>query len=165
MNKLQLLEQEMEATREQFLALLASIPESAYSLPTDNSAWTIGDILYHLTLGPKALILEIWMILHARGLFQFALNHFPSKTFNRLNARFSRRSNNVTRAKLIELYEAAHTNVLATLRKTREEDLSKSVVYPAELEAMLAGETSVEKLFHYVKNHFEAHRASIRRKP
>ena len=164
MNKKQLLEQEIVATREQFLALLNSIPESDYNLPTDNPAWSVGDMLYHITLGPQALTLEIWMIVHARRLFQFTMRHFPSNLFNRLNARLSRRANRVSRAKLIQLYEAAHTGTISTLHKTREEDLGKSVIYPAELEAMLAGETSVEKLFHYVKNHLEAHRASIRGK-
>ena len=164
MNKKQLLEQEIKQTRGQFLALLDSIPESDYALPTDNPAWSVGDMLYHLTLGPQALSLEVWMIVHARGLFQFTMNYFPSKLFNRINARFSRRGNKVTRARLVKLYEAGHAKVAASLRKTREEDLQKSVVYPAELEAMLAGETSVERLFHYVKDHFEAHRNSIYQK-
>jgi hypothetical protein len=161
MDKKQLLEQEIKETREKFLTLLDSIPESDYNLPTDNPAWSVGDMLYHITLGPRALVLEIWMIVHARGLFQFTMRHFPSNLFNRVNARLSRQSNKISRAKLIELYEAAHTNILASLRKTREEDLEKSIIYPAELEAMLAGETSVEKLFHYVKDHFEAHRSAI----
>jgi hypothetical protein len=163
MNKMQLLEQEMEETRKQFLALLDSIPESDYNLPTNNPAWSVGDMLYHVTLGPQALSFEIWMIIHARGLFQFTMRYFPSKLFNRINARFSRRGNKITCATLINLYEAGHTKVIASLRKTREEDLQKSIIYPADLEAMLAGKTSVERLFHYVKDHFEAHRNSIRK--
>jgi hypothetical protein len=163
MNKFQLLEQEMEETRERFLALLNSIPEADYNLPTDNPAWSVGDILYHITLGPQALALEIWMIIHARGLFQFTMRHFPSNLFNRVNARITRQGKRVTRTKLIQLYESAHAGLIARLHQTREEDLNKSVIYPAEMEAMLAGETSVEKLFHYVKDHFEAHKNSIRK--
>ncbi len=164
MNQKQNLEREIQQTREQFLALINSIPEADYALPTDNPAWSIGDMLYHITLGPRALSLEIWMIIHARGLFQFTMKTFPSNLFNRLNARFVRRGNRITRAGLIKGYEAAHASVIASLKQTRQEDFEKSVIYPAELEALLAGETSVERLFHYVKEHFEAHQVDISQK-
>ena len=150
-------------TREKFLALLDSIPESDYSLPTDNPAWTVGDVLYHITLGPHALSFEIWMIIHARGLFQFGMNIFPTKFFNKVNASFARRGNRINRQMLIKAYEAGHASVRSSLRRTREEQMKLSVVYPADLEAMLAGEVTVERLFHYVKNHFEAHANQIKR--
>ena len=35
--------------------------------------------------------------------------------------------------------------------------MQKSVVHPAEFVAELAGDCSVERLFHYVKEHFEVH--------
>jgi len=50
------------------------------------------------------------------------------------------------------------------LRRTREEQMKLSVVYPADLEEMLAGDCSVERLFHYVKDHFEAHADQIKSK-
>lgn len=151
------LAQELHETHEKFLALLKSIPEADYSLPTDNPAWTVGDVLYHITLGPRALSFEIWMIIHARGLFQFGMNTFPAKFFNKVNAHFVQRGNRISRQMLIETYEAGHAGIRSRLRRTREEDMQKSVVYPADLETMLAGECSVERLFHYVKDHFEAH--------
>ncbi len=161
MNKKQTIEEELIQTRKQFLALLNSIPESDYALPTNNSAWSVGDMLFHIALGPQALSLEIWMIIHMRRFFQLVMNLFPSKLFNMANARFARRGNRVSRASLVKRYESAHAKVIASLKQTREEDLSKYISYPAELEPMLAGETSVERLFHYVKDHFEAHRDSI----
>lgn len=164
MNKKQMLEKEIHQTREQFLTLINSIPEADYPLPTDNPAWSVGDLLYHITLGPRALSLEIWMTIHARGLFQLTMKYFPSNLFNRLNAQFARRGNRITRADLIKGYEAAHASVITSLKRTRVEDFQRSIIYPIELEPLLAGETSVEKLFHYVKNHFEAHRNSIYRK-
>ena len=153
---------EIRETREKFLALLDSISEADYSLPVDNPAWTVGDILYHIALGPHALAFEIWMIIHARGLFQFGMNTFPSKFFNKVNARFGQRGNRINRQMLIKAYEAGHASVRSSLRRTREEDMQKSVVYPAELEEMLAGECSVERLFHYVKDHFEVHANQIK---
>jgi hypothetical protein len=148
---------EIQETRGKFLALLEATPESDYSLPTRNPAWTVGELLFHITLGPHALAFEIWMILHARGLFQFGLNTLPFKLFNRVNARFARRGARITRLGLIKAYGKAHTVIRSRLRRTREEDFQKSVSYPAALEASLAGEVTVERLFHYVKEHFAAH--------
>lgn len=150
-------------TRERFRALLDSIPESEYELPTDNPAWTVGDILFHITLGPRALAFEIWMIVHARGFFQFVMAHFPSRLFNRVNAWFGRRSR-VSRQGLLKAYEAGHAIIRSRLRRTREEDFSKSVVYPASFVAEIAGEVTVERLFRYVKGHFEVHEAALRGK-
>jgi len=162
MNIKQSLAQEIQVTREKFLALLESIPEADYFLPTDNPAWTVGDVLYHITLGPRALALEIWMIIHARGLFQFGMKYFPSKFFNKVNARFAQQENRINRQMLIKAYEAGHASVRSRLRRTREEQMKLSVVYPAEFVSELAGEVSVERLFHYVKDHFEAHAKQLR---
>ncbi len=153
---------EIRDTHEKFLALLESIPESDYSLPTDNPAWTVGDILYHVTLGPRALSLEIWMIVHMRGLFQVGMKYFPSKLFNRVNAIFARRGKRINRQMLIKAYQAGHAGIRSRLRRTREGDMQKSVVYPAEFVSELAGEVSVERLFGYVKGHFEVHSKQLK---
>ncbi len=151
------IQQEMEETRVRFLALLNSIPESDYSLPTDNPAWVVGDILHHITLGPRALAMEIWMTLHMRGLFEFGMKIFPSKLFNRINEKFAQRGERVSRQSLTKAYGKSHAAIRSRLRRTREEDFIKSVVYPAGFVSDLAGEITVEHLFRYVKKHFEAH--------
>jgi hypothetical protein len=159
----EILEQEIEETRERYIALVNSIPESDYSLATDNPAWTMGDILYHITLGPHALSLEIWMIVNARGLFQLGMKYFPSRLFNRVNAIFTQRGKRINRQTLIKAYEAGHAGIRSRLRRTREEDMQKSVVYPVEFVSELAGEVSVERLFRYVKGHFEVHSNQLKR--
>ncbi len=159
----QILAQELQETRVKFLALLESIPEADYAQPTDNPAWTVGDILYHVTLGPRALSFEIGMIVHVRGLFQLGMKYFPSKLFNRANARFARRGKRINRQMLIKAYEAGHAGIRSRLRRTREGDMQKSVVYPAEFVSELAGEVSVERLFRYVKGHFEVHSKQLKR--
>lgn len=153
---------EIEETHLEFLALLESIPESDYALPTDNPAWTVGDILYHVTLGPQALSLEIWMIVHMRRLFQVGMKYFPSKLFNNINARFARRGKRINRQVLIKAYEAGHAGIRSRLRRTREADMQKSVVYPADFVSELAGEVSVERLFRYVKGHFDVHSRQLK---
>jgi hypothetical protein len=159
----EILEQEFEVTRERYIALVNSIPESDYSLPTNNPAWAVGDVLYHVTLGPHALSFEIWMITYMSGLFQLGMNIFPNKFFKKVNARFARRGRRINRHMLIKAYEAGHTGIRSRLRRTREEDMQKSVVYPAEFVSELAGEVSVERLFRYMKGHFEVHRNQLKR--
>lgn len=163
MNKTEL-EKELDETHRRFIALLESIPEADYPLPTNNPAWTVGDILYHITLGPRALALEIWMTVHATGLYNFLMRHFPSRFFNKVNAWFgSGRSQRVNRQSLLKAYGKAHTTIKSGLRRTREEDLLKVAVYPLDYVSDLKGEVSVERLFRYVTGHFEEHEQALRK--
>jgi hypothetical protein len=162
MNK-QDIEQELEETHRRFVGLVNSIPETDYTLPTDNPAWTVGDILHHITLGPLALALEIWLTIHATGLYNFSMRHFPSRFFNSVNAWFgSGRSGRVSRQGLLKAYGKAHAVIRSRLRRTREEDLAKSVVYPDDYVSDLKGEVSVERLFRYVTGHFEEHERALK---
>ena len=143
MNLKQTLAQELQETHGKFLILVNSIPESDYSLPTDNPAWTVGDMLFHITLGPRALAFEVWMIAHAHGLFQFGLKILPFGLFNQANARLARRGSRISRQMLVKAYEAGHAGIRSRLRRTREGDFQKSVVYPVEFSAELAGEVKL----------------------
>src|SRR5215204_1998355 len=155
------LTQELEATRQNFQNLLDSIPESLYVHPSDNPAWTIGDVLNHITIGLPAIRVELWMINHARGLFQFVLNDTTSKLINWVNAPFARRGGRVTHQRLIKAYEAGHAGLISSLRRMREEDFGKSINYPVAFVSELAGVVTVERLFHYVKLHFDVHKSQI----
>jgi hypothetical protein len=55
--------QEIEATREAFYKLLASIPDEAFSLPSDNPVWTMGEVLFHMTLAPRFLTADLRLII------------------------------------------------------------------------------------------------------
>ncbi len=158
------LEVQLEDTHRRFIELVNSIPEEKYSLPTDNPAWTVGDILFHITLGPTALALEVWMLTHAPGLFGFVMRNFPSRFFNSVNAWFGRgQSRRVSRQGLLKAYGKAHTAIKSELRRTREEDLVKMVVYPPDFVSDLTGEVTPERLFRYVTGHFEEHERALRR--
>lgn len=157
------LEQQLDETYRRFTALVESIPEADYNLPTGNPAWTVGDILFHITLGPQAIALEVWMIVYARGLFGFVMRNFPSRLFNSVNAWFGRgRSQRVSRQGLLKAYGKAHTVIKSRLRRTREEDLVKSVVYPPDFVSDLAGEVTPERLFRFVTGHFEEHERALK---
>jgi len=155
------LHEEMETTRQNFHHLVDSVPEALYVHPSANRHWTIGDALFHITLGPPALRFEIWMIRHAPGLFQLVMNYPVSKLFNRINALFARQGKRVTRPMLIKAYENGHAGLVSSLKRTGEDDFEKSITYPAEFVSELAGEVTVERLFRYVKLHFDLHAEQI----
>ena len=73
---------DLESTRQNFHQLLDSVPKALYVHPSENQAWTIGDVLYHLTVGPIAIRFEIWLIRNAPWLFRFALNDLTSRLIN-----------------------------------------------------------------------------------
>ena len=156
------LAQDLETTRRDFHHLLESVPESLYHHPSDNPAWTVGDVLYHITLGPPALRFEIWMLRRARGLYRLALNDQTSIVFNRVNALLARSGGHFTRRSLGRAYDKGHAGILSSLRRTREGDLQKSMVFPKAFVAELAGEVTVERLFRYAGEHFGIHSEQIR---
>src|SRR5258708_1396602 len=98
------LAQELENTHQNFHHLLDSILEALYVHPSDNPAWTIGDALFHITVGLPAIRFEIWMIRYAPWAFN-ALNDTTSKIINWINVPFARRGQRVTRQRLIKAYE------------------------------------------------------------
>jgi hypothetical protein len=158
------LAQELEEAPRGYHHLVDSVPENAYSHPSDNPAWTIGDVLYHITLGPPALQFEIWMIRHMPGLYPLVMNRFVSNVFNRVNAIFTGRPKRINRQMLIQAYEKGHAGLLSSLNRMQEADFHRSVVYPKEFVSELAGDVSIERLFHYVKGHFEIHEDQIRKR-
>ena len=153
--------QELETARQGFHHLLDSVPETFYHQPSDNPAWTIGDVLYHIPLGPPAIRLEIWMICNARGLFQFFLNDFTANLFNRGNALFTRHPKRITRQGLLKAYEAGHAGLLSSLKRMEEKDFQKAVIYPESFVPEIAGKVSIERLFRYAKNHVDIHAEQI----
>ncbi|MEP7136046.1 MAG: DinB family protein [Chloroflexota bacterium] len=156
------LAQQMESTRQNFHHLLDSIPEALYVHPSDNPAWTIGDVLYHITLGPPAIRVEVWMIRHASWLFKYFLNDTTSKIFNWGNALFAQQPKRITRQSLIKAYEAGHAGLMSRLRRVREADFEKSVIYPESFVSELAGVVTIERLFRYVTLHFDVHAKQIK---
>ena len=155
------LAQELEDTRQNFHHLLDSVPEALYLHPSTNPAWTIGDVLYHLTIGLPALRFEIWMIRSTPWMFKI-LNDTTSRIFNWGNALFARQPKRITRQRLSKAYEAGHAGLMSSLRRVREEDFAKLVNYPAAFVSELAGVVTVERLFRYVTLHFEVHEEQIK---
>jgi len=155
------LRQEIEETHQAFHRLLDSIPEEAYALPSDNPAWTIGQVLYHMSLAPRFMILDVQMIGGQRWLYQQVPKLVPKRLFDWLNARLTRYgARNISRQFLADEYDRAHSAVLRVLDTLSEADLVKSLPYP-DWDPLLSGEVTMEYLFGYIRRHFDSHANQI----
>jgi hypothetical protein len=151
---------DLEAAQRGFHHLLDTLPEAAYIHPSLIPGWTNGDVLYHITLGPPAVRFEIALIRNAPWLFK-ALTPATSRLFNRANALFARHPKRITRQRLLKAYEAGHAGLAYGLKRLDESDLGRSVVYPDHFVSELAGVVSIERLYRYIKIHFDVHAGQI----
>jgi len=154
------LEADLESARQNFHHLLDSVPEASYVHPSLIEGWTNGDVLYHITLGPPAIRFEILMIKNVPWVFK-ALNDTTSKLFNWGNALFARHPKRITRQRLIKAYEAGHAGLRSSLRRMDESDFAQSVYYPESFVSEVAGVASIERLFRYIRLHYEVHAKQI----
>ena len=153
---------EMIQTREAFHGLLAEIPDEAFSRPSDNPAWTIGEVLFHMSLAPRFMVTDLRAIIAQGWLARVFAILVPAALFHKLNESFTRYgSRNLNRAFLAEQYEKAHERAMASLESLHETDFQKSLHYPG-YDPMLSGNVTVERLYRYIKLHFEAHERQIR---
>jgi hypothetical protein len=153
--------QEINATRDKYDNLVESIPENAYPLPTDNPAWNVGQILYHMSMAPRNLRRDVKMILGQNWLYRLIPSVVPKKLFDWLNKHLTRYgARKVSQEFLAAEYEKAHKATLKALAEVEDKDFEKSLVYPG-WDPLLSGEITLESLFHYVKKHFDSHAAQL----
>lgn len=158
------LQQEIEETRQAFHALLASIPDEAFDLPSDNPAWTIGEVLYHMSIAPRMLGTDVKMIVKQSWLYKIIPTVIPKKLFDWINKHLTRwGARNLTREFLKEEYDQAHAATLKALDEVDDSDFKKKLNYP-DWDPLLSGEVTLERLFRYVKVHFDSHAAEIRKR-
>ncbi|MEZ4594147.1 MAG: DinB family protein, partial [Chloroflexota bacterium] len=117
----QQLEAEIEETRQRFHHLLASLPDSAFSQPSSNPAWNIGELLYHMSIAPKLMVADVTLILKRPFLLNLLPKLFPERLFHWLNARLTRfGARNLNRQFLATEYDKAHERILQTFRRLDE---------------------------------------------
>jgi hypothetical protein len=104
------------------------------------------------------------MILNAGWLFSTLLNNRTAGIFNWGNALFARQPKRITPATLTQAYDRGHAGLLASLQKMQEADLSRSIKYPESFVEELAGVVTVERLFRYIREHFEVHAGRVHAK-
>lgn len=153
---------ELIQTRDDYHVLLAEVPDEAFSQPSDNPAWTIGEVLFHMSLAPRFMSTDLRIIISRPWMAKVFAVLIPISLFNRLNAFLTRFwSRNLDRSFLAEQYDRAHERAIRSLEGLTEDDFQKSLHYPG-YDPILSGEVTVERLYRYMKLHFEAHAAQIR---
>ena len=65
------------------------------------------------------------------------------------------------KAAIAARYDDAHARTLAALEGIKDEEWAFGVDYP-DWDPMLSGFVSLERLFHYIRLHFDAHAEEIR---
>lgn len=157
------LRQEIESTRAEFHRLLDSLPEEALSLPSDNPAWNIRQVLYHIAIIPRYMIVEVVMIRKQVWVYQLLPRLIPKRLFDWLNAHLTRwGARRVSRQSLANLYDRSYRASLQALDTVPEDDFGKSLNYPL-WDPLLTGDVTVEYLFSYIKRHFDSHAAQIQK--
>ncbi|WP_420643326.1 DinB family protein [Candidatus Leptofilum sp.] len=152
---------EIEVTQAQFHQLLQSIPDEAFGLLSSNPAWTVGELLYHMSIAPRFMVADVKLILQRPFLLKLLPKLFPERLFHWLNARLTRHgARQLNRQFLADEYDKAHERILQTLHSLDEADLQKHVHYP-DWDPLLAGDVSLDYLFGYIKRHFDSHAAEI----
>jgi hypothetical protein len=155
------LRQEIESTRAEFHRLLDSLPEEALSLPSENPAWNIRQVLFHIAIIPRYMIVEVVMIRKQVWLYQLLPRLIPKGLFDWLNAHLTRwGARDLTRQRLAKIYDQSCRAASQALDTVPEDDFGKSLNYPL-WDPLLAGNVTVEYLFGYIKRHFDSHAAQI----
>lgn len=148
---------ELEATRAAFHELLVSIPAEDWHKLTSNQAWTVCELVFHMTVALRMLPEDVRLIRRLGW-----TPRPPASLFNWLNERLTRRgARGLTPEEVGEKYDAAHDGVLRLMDTIRDDEWGKGMDYP-DWDPLLSGHVTLERLFHYPAQHFESHAEQLR---
>lgn len=148
---------ELEATRQAYHALLDSLSEEDWEKPSGNLAWTVGQLMVHMTFAPRMLPADVNLI--RRGGWMPKLPAFLFNWSNVLMTRWAARKETVH--SVGALYDAAHDRALSVLETVQDDEWSLSRNYP-DWDPLLSGTVTLEHLFRYLTLHFEVHAEQVR---
>ncbi len=147
---------ELEATRRAYHELLAEIPDAAWDRPTANAAWTVRQMMFHITLALRFLPADVALMRRGR------MPAVPPWLFNALNEWYTRfMGKRQTRASLAAEYDKRHAAVVSLLETIEPEEWALTGEYP-DINRNLEGTRSMADMFHYISVHFDEHAADIR---
>lgn len=147
---------ELESTRKAFHRLLDQLSDHDLEVQSLNPDWTVGEVLYHMSLAPRNLPNDLALIRRLKR-----LPRIPAGPFNWLNRRLTRfGARDATKESLAEGYDWAHQKTLRALESIQDDEWQRGVDYP-DWDPMLSGYVTVERLFHYISLHFESHARDI----
>jgi hypothetical protein len=103
------------------------------------------------------------MIKNQSWLFHLIPIIMPKRLFDWMNKEMTRfGARNPSPEFLVQEYDKAHISALKALAEVDDDKFSKKVDYP-DWDPLLSGEVTLERLFHYIKTHFDLHAGQIRR--
>ena len=148
---------ELERTRQAYHGLLDSLSEEDWDKSSGNPAWTVGQLMVHMTFAPRMLPADVSMI--RGGGWMPKLPAFLFNWSNVLMTRWAARKESL--GTVGALYDAAHQRALDLLDTIQDDEWGLSREYP-DWDPMLSGTVTIERLFHYLAEHFEVHAAQVR---
>jgi DinB superfamily len=145
------LRSELEATRCAFHALVESLFDERWHQQGPASAWTVGEVLVHLTWALEQLPKEVASARRGKGMFNFPkwLSDPLSYWLTRWTAR------NATREQVVRQYDQAMAAVIRTLDEVKESDWALGAHFYGH------GFYTVADLFHTPAQHFAEHTAGL----
>lgn len=156
------LKAEIELARERFHRFLATIPEEALELPSQDSYWTNGELLYRMSVAPLLInsTLQKNRMEYSKRLPIHQVVTGP--LIQRTNEMFIRsRAANSTRWSIAREYADSCAKVLEMLEEIPGDGFEGKVII-FEDDPLLPKPVTIEQLFHYVMDHFETNRRLIR---
>jgi hypothetical protein len=149
----------LEATRQAFAALLASLTDADWNAPSANPAWTNGELLWHIT-GYLFIIPEQLELLR-RGAW-LDMSQLSADELNRGNVEEARQGAQAhTLVSLAQAYADGHAATLAALHTVRDDEWAMGARMP-DMGPTFSGEyRTIEALFRYHARHFAEHAAQI----
>lgn len=142
---------ELEATNTQLRTLVEAIPETRWQQLCPGSAWTVCEVMVHLTWALEQLPAEVASARRGRGMFNYPawFANPASYWINRWNAR------GVTRAAVVRRYDAAIAAVLASLDAVADGEWDLGANFYGH------GHYTIEALFHTPAQHLAEHTAAL----
>jgi DinB family protein len=156
--------EELEASRAQFHALLDSLTDADWDAPSHNSAWTNGQLVFHMAFAFALVPALFWMIRfwsrmpdrYSRG-FARALD-FSTPVFNWFNAIGPRGQALVFGRKRIgSLYDRVNRSILRKVDSLPDDRWSAGMHYPRRWDPIFGDFMTLEDLFRYPPKHFTRH--------
>ena len=150
---------ELEETRAAYHNLLATLSPGDWQRKSDNPGWTVGELMYHITMAHEFLPPEARWIVHRRPRFPV-----PASIFNPLNMLYTRLMARRYSARTIgRKFDREHKRVLDLLDSLSAEQLQMGTTYPNIGRSLPGGFRTIEEMFHYLTQHFHEHAAEIER--
>ena len=142
---------ELVAASAQFRTLVDAIPDTRWQQLSPGSAWTVCEVMVHLTWALEQLPAEVVSARYGQGMFNYPawLADPASYWINRWNAR------GATRASLVRRYDAAMATVLASLDAVGDGEWDLGANFYGH------GFYTIEGLFHTPAQHLAEHTAAL----